>query len=779
MRFPWESTKPLRVEVALNPATDAPLWRDVSALVKGDGVHIVRGGGGRHEMAPPGRCSFTLDNRDGAYSDVSGIALALYRKRVRVSYRTPGVSGNLIAAESASFEGGTTGGWGNTYFAAPAPVTLANSTTRALNGTRSLLVTFPAALAGAGATVGGLNLGDLSIGRTYTAQVGVWVPAGTPAVRFGDLLGGTPTAVSTVTNAWQTLSVTFVFNGGLLLGVTSNGATTAGQQVWVDSAMTDEGSSVGAFTTTRPVISYRFTGRIATNDLTFPALGQALTTLNATDETAWQGSTFSTLRSAPAQEILSDSPAGFWTLADGDLGDISGNGGGSLELTDVGVLPNPGTPIAGSTTATGVTFAAGQYYAALLGAPAGGTFSDGLVLEAAVRTVSTTEGAIVTAASGYGPQLVISMNADGKPRARRWNVFDPGFFDADVVSTVAINDGQPHHVAAVWTASAGRLELFVDSFLRGTAFGTPGATIAADRITVGGSTHMANFSGLVAFAAITGTRLTSSRIVDHASALVTGFNQETIAGRMARYNRWAGTPFGVVMAMSTVARVGPYETEGKSITDAIDATSAVEDGMTFVRGDGQLIIRGRALFTQPTTTATIAGPGAGQANRLRDTLTYSTDPRIVVNDVTGTMPGGVTDRVISSSSIAEYGRSSATVDGPFVSQSAMGSVIDWLVSTESIPQPQADGLSVRMSQLDDAATTALLAVDLGHVVAWTNMPTQAPAASSTGVVLGIEETYTQSDLLWTASLAPNYGAKVALADDPALGLADAGLLAAY
>ena len=112
MKFPWDVAKPLRVEVALNPASEAPAWRDVSALVKGgSGVRITRGGGDRHEDVPPGRCTFTLDNRTGDYSDTSGMAPSLFRKRVRVSYRTPGVAGNLLPAEAASFEGGTTGGW--------------------------------------------------------------------------------------------------------------------------------------------------------------------------------------------------------------------------------------------------------------------------------------------------------------------------------------------------------------------------------------------------------------------------------------------------------------------------------------------------------------------------------------------------------------------------------------------------------------------------------------------------------------------------------------------
>ena len=778
MKFPWETTQPLRVEVALNPAAQTPAWRDVSALVKGSGVTIARGGGGRHEVSPPGRCSFTLDNRDGAFSDVSGMALSLYRKRVRVSYRTPGVAGNLVDAASASFESGTVGSWTP---AGSAPPALTNSSTRAQHGTKSMLITW-----GAG---GSFPLANLTvptvIGRRYTVSAYVWVPTGHPAVQVvvgGAGVFGTP---SSGTAAWVRISATWTAtssSAGLQLWPTS--APTAGQQAWVDSVMVDEGTTLPAFTTTAPPISYRFTGRIATNDLTFPALGLALTSLTATDETAWQGSSFSTLRSAPVQEILSDDPSALWTLANSDLGDVSGAGSDPLTPAGTGTAPTTGTAIAGTTTATGVTFAAGQYYTGKLARRAG-FFSDGVVLEAAVRTTSTTEGAIIAAAAAFGPSLILSMDANGKPRVRRWNVFTPGSYAANAVSTVAVNDGQPHHVAARWTIATGVLDLFVDGFLRGTDTAPPGPGgvigdfLVTDTVTVGGSTHLENFTGLVAHAAITDTALPDARIADHATALINGFLGESVASRLDRYNRWAGTAFAGTTISSPVATVGHFDTEGKSIMEAVAAVQTVEDGMTYVDGSGRLTMRGRPAFTSSTVTMTIPGPGAGQSARIRDTLTYTTDPRTVVNDVTGTMTDGTTQRVISSTSIAEYGRVSDNVDGPFVSEPAMQSVLEWRVSTEATPTPQTNALSVRMSQLDDATTSSLLTLDMGLVVGWSGMPAQAPAAADSGVILGIEETYTPDDLLWTATVAPNYGATVMVADDPVKGHADSGYIAAY
>ena len=765
MKFPWDAAKPLRVEVALNPASEAPAWRDVSALVKGgSGVRITRGGGDRHEDVPPGRCTFTLDNRDGDYSDTSGMAPSLFRKRVRVSYRTPGVAGNLLSAENASFAGGTTGDWGVGYFGAPALVAIV---AEGPVGARSMKVTFPTAASGCGAQ---LAVEGLVIGRTHTAQCRVYVPVGVPAVRFGDPFGNTPTTTSTVFGAWETLSITWASSGVAYLTVRSAGATTAGQQVWVDSFMIDEGSTAAAFTTSPPPISYRFTGRIATNDLAFPALGLAETTLTATDESAWLGPSFSTLRSPIVEESLPDNPAGLWPLTGSNLGDVSTNGGGPM------VISGSGDALSMSGDA-GVTFAAGTWLKGLLASPVDTFYSTGVTLEATVTVdpATVTEGTVATTSGGYGPQLVLTVGADGKPRARTWNVFVPNVWRASVLGASAINDGRVHHLAATWTASTGTLTLYVDGVSAGSVVSTSGAghEAAGTHVTVGGSTHTATLTGTVGTVAVFDSVLSGARIAEHASAILDGFTGETVAQRIDRYNRWAGYPYPTITHIATAAVVGNYDTDGKSLTDAINAIATVEDGLAYINGAGVLTIRGRSAFVNDDPVFTIPGPTDGAANRVRGSLTYSTNPRTFVNDITGTMPGGITYRATDAASVAEYGRTTDTVEGPFATVEDLAAVIEWRVKTESTPRPAADGLSVRLSQLDDADTAALLALDLGDVIAWTGMPDQAPSATDSGVVLGIEETYTHADLLWTAtSVSATSGLNVLIFDDPIRGVLD-------
>jgi len=769
VKFPWDAAKPLRVEVALNPASEAPAWRDVSALVKGgSGVRITRGGGDRHEDVPPGRCTFTLDNRDGDYSDTSGMAPSLFRKRVRVSYRTPGVAGNLLPAEDASFEGGTVGSWAfDTFWGFPVG-TRANSAVRAQSGTKSMLITWPTTAGGSWVKT---FFTGLVIGRTYTASAYVYVPAGSPDVRFDEPFGVVQGPYTAVKNAWTRITATFVAAGTSHSTGPYVATATAGNQCWVDSIQIDEGSTAGTFTTNPPPISYRFTGRIATNDLAFPALGLAETTLTATDESAWQGPEFSTLRSPAIEESLPDNPAGMWPITDNNLGDISTNGGGPMTLSGSGdALSMSGD--------AGVTFAGGMWLKGLLATPVGTFFSPNVTLEAAVTVdpATVTEGTVATITSGYGPSLVITVGADGKPRARTWNVFTPGVWRASVIGGAAINDDQVHHLVATWDNSTGTLALYVDGVSVGSAVSTAGAgkyEAVGTHVTAGGSSHTDPLTGTVAYVAAFPGVLSGARIAEHASGVLDGFTGETVEERIDRYNRWAGYPYPTVTHIGTAAVVGNYDTDGKSLTDAINAVATVEDGLAYIDGAGVLTMRGRSTLINTDPAFTIPGPTDGAANRVRGSLSYSTNPRTFVNDITGTMPGGITRRATDSASIAEYGRTTDTVEGPFATVEDLAAVIEWRVRTESTPRPAVEGLSVRLSQLDDTDTTALLALDLGDVIAWTGMPDQAPSATDSGVVLGIEETYTHTDLLWTAtSVSATSGLNVLIFDDPVRGVLD-------
>lgn len=143
---------------------------------------------------------------------------------------------NMVTGDSATFEGGTTGSWGWNYFGSPGAVTIANSTTRAYSGTKSMRVTFPTASGGAGAQLQVHDFGGYSIGSQYTARVRVYVPSGVSAVEWGDPFGNTGTTRSTVNDEWEMLTITWTAPTNVaFLVLRSLSATTSGQQVWADA----------------------------------------------------------------------------------------------------------------------------------------------------------------------------------------------------------------------------------------------------------------------------------------------------------------------------------------------------------------------------------------------------------------------------------------------------------------------------------------------------------------------------------------------------------------
>lgn len=140
---------------------------------------------------------------------------------------------NILDDETSDFEGGTVGEWGTTYFGAPAASTITSDATRAAEGTRSMKIVYPAAAAGVGPQLA------LSTDPTkeYVARIRVYVPAGVPAIRWGDVFGNTAQVQSTVNGAWQTLTVSWTGLSQVYLVPRSIGATTAGQSAWVDTVL--------------------------------------------------------------------------------------------------------------------------------------------------------------------------------------------------------------------------------------------------------------------------------------------------------------------------------------------------------------------------------------------------------------------------------------------------------------------------------------------------------------------------------------------------------------
>lgn len=109
--------------------------------------------------------------------------------------------------------------------------TMVSSTTQAHTGTRSVRVTW--------GTLGpAIDFADTRyvIGYTYTYTVWVYIPTGIPHVKLS-LMGGASSSPSTVNNAWQKLTLSWVATATThTVEILPNTASTNGQQWYVDDA---------------------------------------------------------------------------------------------------------------------------------------------------------------------------------------------------------------------------------------------------------------------------------------------------------------------------------------------------------------------------------------------------------------------------------------------------------------------------------------------------------------------------------------------------------------
>jgi hypothetical protein len=151
---------------------------------------------------------------------------------------SPGATETTInLATNPSVETDTTG-WGA---GGTVPPTIARSNTRAKFGTWSLLVTWGT---GGILPLAGYTATGLTIGRTYTATIYVWVPAGNPDVVLA--LGGVGfgTASTGLNDQWVRLTYTDVAtttSWGLQIWPLTS--PTAGQTCFLDAIQVEEGGT--------------------------------------------------------------------------------------------------------------------------------------------------------------------------------------------------------------------------------------------------------------------------------------------------------------------------------------------------------------------------------------------------------------------------------------------------------------------------------------------------------------------------------------------------------
>lgn len=470
----------------------------------------------------------------------------------------------------------------------------------------------------------------------------------------------------------------------------------------------------------------RFTGYVQSWPVAFPdgsdqfAVAQ-ITAMDRLSKLARQK-----LKSITEQEILADSPFAYYTLGEAagatSAGDTSSNGGPALVATYV----TPGTPAtlpafgAGGPNAwdgmTAAQFSAlGQVLRRepIVWSGSASTFE---VVFTATSAPGFTQTLLALGASFLNVLLVSSGKA---------------VFASILASASAITDGQPHHLAA--TVSGGTLTAYVD----GVSLGTTACPEVPSFIQLGDASLAV--VGSVSHLAIYSTALSAARILAHANAIRNGFNTERSDQRIARLAGYAGIIAGAMsLEVGVQAAVPAQATTGSNPGDAIAAVSGSEGGVTFIRGDGNLVMQNRqhrALELTPVLSLTAIDVGPDTAPTV--------DMQKVINYAEVTAAGtGSKQTAANAASIAAHGQYPTSLSPLMKTDAEAIDRANWVVTVESAPQPRLPGVKVDLLAQVAAVQQTALTVELSDRLTVTGLPSQTPGGTTaTLVVEGWTETW--------------------------------------
>jgi hypothetical protein len=630
---------------------------------------------------------------------------------------------NLIG--NSSFETDTSG-----WVSSGSP-TLSRSTVRAQDGVASLLVTWPAAAGTFVAT----TIGNLASGTTYTASAYVWVPAGHPAVqlRIAGIVSG---AASTVTNAWQRITVTWTATAAShdvrIQPVTT---PTAGQQVWLDAAQVEEGAAPSAYTPLDGAqIHPRYYGTVNQWPVDWRGLSSEVT-ITCTDVLTW-AALAKQLKPMLSQEILLDRPTVYFPLTEASgstsAGDLSGTAGvGALAVTSAGSggtlefaagsgpnsLPAPVFTPSASTV--------GKYLTGDLG-PAFEDANTGWRARIEVWFSTSVTGRVLLALASpdNATKLVMLLDAGGEISLEK---AQNGLNETTYVfGSPNLADGRLHHVIYD--------ELTNEVVVDGVTYSQPIASGDGLRmLSVGGYRNARLWSGTISHVAV---YLRSVTVADLASHRITGTTAHVGEGaneRLVRLASYAGlsvtTQGSVFDGMASQAELG------RSALEHMREIETTESGKLLAsRSAAALLFQSRDLRYNPAAAIALA-----YADLETDGVRYADDDQKLVNDVTGNRGGGATQRAYNQASIDAYGVKSRDVTLFKDNDNSAADAINWLVSRYSDPPPEIRQVPVEAYSLPLAAYRALLTADVSTAITITELPAQAPTLTATLTIEGYTE----------------------------------------
>lgn len=795
-------------------------WTDISEYVDvAQGVTITRGAADELSETQPGTATLTLDNSDGRFTpnNPSSPYYPFVRRNapIRISVAlVPTRSGSApypLSQLGDDFDDNrvNTTLWPNNYGGATEaggrmrlPTTpgvasgyqTAREWTMTGNKLTAKLVTLPA------------------VGGSSSASTALWVNSTVAGTRVGwryDAVAGTVSAQAQVGSTdGSAVTLTYSAIDHVWLRVRESGGTlyweSSGDGWDWDIRRTKSTSSL-SWDISQPVaVEFTATRTGGSADVTeWDLVGATVYTrfCGVVNEfpVDWEGLTSSVqisctdmfkrlnklpaLRSMAAQEILLQAPMVYFPLTEDSsatsAGDVSGNAAPSLAITQAG---SGGTLAMGAVTGPAETgesapaftpssATAGKWLSVDLGSQFQDLTAQFQCYEAWFQTTTTGRAIFGVHSPDLLKQHVVSVAAGGGLQIE-WTMDGTALTVEPVSGPTTMADGNWHHV--VYDQRAG--SVWVDGTLVDSALAVP-----RDRyeriVHVGGYRNAKLWSGSVMHFAIYNTidYSVGPLITGHYAAGMTGFSGETADARIARLASYASISSVAVVGSihDPIASQGPG---GSTPTARMREVEATESARLFAnREQFGLVYQSRGLRYNPL-------PGAeafqiAYADLETKRVELADDDQKLVNDVTGSRPGGATQRVTAPSSVLAFGPYPQELS---ILKTSDNSVLDasyWLVSRYADPAPELREVPVEAFTMD--SYQAVLAADISGYFSVTSMPAQAPASSMRVTVEGYTETIKEQSHLIQFHTSTTANDTVWVLDDSRYSVLDSTTRLAY
>lgn len=487
------------------------------------------------------------------------------------------------------------------------------------------------------------------------------------------------------------------------------------------------------------------------------------------------------LQALLVEEILQLGPLAYYPLSEASgstsAGDIAGSGAGALSVTQVGAGGTlafgeaVGPPADGLTAPlfTPASSTAGKYLTADLGSDfATNSSLYYLFLECWFST--STAGRVMFGLRSDNGATTITFGLDSATGELEieWTVGASG--GSTIISTGSLADGDVHHVVYD--------ELLAKFYVDGVeVFGAaPSAMAGLRHLTVGGFGGASLWSGgisHVALYALPSPRPPASSFTDHYTAGTTGFSGEDADTRVLRLAGYAG--IGAIVPSGDFSPVASQGEGGQTALEMMRQVETTEGGkLATDRGTASLVFQARSVRYNAVSSLSLA-----YADLETSGVESTTDDQKLVNTVTGSRPGGATQRVASDSSRLAFGPKRQELSLLKLTDDEVLDAAFWLVSRYADPQPEIRQIPVEAYTLADATFQALLAADISTVLTITDLPATAPSPTATVTVEGYVETIGQSSHLLNFHTSRTNTDAVWVLDDPTYSVLDSTTRLAY